>query len=74
MVDKCTREIRKMDTLCRLIRDRGMVPGLSPFNYMGYLMQLEVDWVGKIIQKAKKPAMTTKTMATGQLRPYQWWP
>lgn len=93
MVDKCTREIRKMDTLCRLIRERGMVPGLSthvpetivfadetgldvetyiqPFNLMGYLMQLEVDWVGRLIQNAKKPVMTIKTMAAGQIRPYQ---
>lgn len=93
MVDKCTREIRKMDVLCRMIRERGMIPGLSthipetviyadetgldvetyiqPFNYMGYLLQLEVDWVGSIIRKAKKPVMTIKSMAAGQLRPYQ---
>jgi hypothetical protein len=93
MVDKCTREIRKMDTLCRLIRERAMIPGLSthvpetvvyadesgldvetyiqPFNLMGYLLQLEVDWVGSIIRNAKKPVMTIKTMAAGQLRPYQ---
>lgn len=93
MVDKCTRTIRQMDGLCRLIRERGMIPGLSthipetvvyadetgldvetyiqPFNYMGYLMQLEVDWVGRLIQNAKKPVMTIKTMAAGQLRPYQ---
>ncbi|MFN2286355.1 MAG: hypothetical protein ACK2UQ_18200 [Anaerolineae bacterium] len=93
MVDKCTREIRQMDVICRLIRERGMIPGLSthipetviyadetgldvetyiqPFNLMGYLMQLEVDWVGRIIQKAKKPVMTIKTMAAGQIRPYQ---
>jgi hypothetical protein len=38
---------------------------------MGYLMQLEVDWVGRIIQNAKKPVMTIKTMAAGQIRPYQ---
>lgn len=93
MVDKCTREIRQMHSLCRLIRERGMIPGLSthipetvvyadetgldvetyiqPFNYMGYLMQLEVDWVGRLIQNAKKPVITIKTMAAGQLRPYQ---
>ncbi len=93
MVDKCTREVRQMDTLCRMIRERGMVPGLSthipetviyadetgldvetyiqPFNLLGYLMQLEVDWVGRIIQNAKKPVMTIKTMAAGQIRPYQ---
>ena len=93
MVDKCTREVRRMDSLCRMIRERGMIPGLSthipesvvfadesgldvetyiqPFNLMGYLMQLEVDWVGRIIQNAKKPVMTIKTMAAGQIRPYQ---
>jgi hypothetical protein len=93
MVDKCTREVRQMDTLCQMIRERGMIPGLSthipetviyadetgldvecyiqPFNLMGYLMQVEVDWVGRIIQNAKKPVMTIKTMAAGQIRPYQ---
>jgi hypothetical protein len=93
MVDKCTREVRQMDTLCRMIRERGMVPGLSthvpetvvfadetnldvetyiqPFNLMGYLMQLEVDWVGRLIQNARHPVMTIKTMAAGQIRPYQ---
>lgn len=93
MLDKCTREVRQMETICRMIRERGMVPGLSthipetvvfadesgldvesyiqPFNLMGYLMQLEVDWVGRIIQNAKKPVMTIKTMAAGQIRPYQ---
>lgn len=29
MVDRCTREIRQMDSLCKLIRERGMIPGLS---------------------------------------------
>ena len=93
MVDKCTRQVRQMDVLCRMIRERGMLPGLSthipetvvyadesgldvetyiqPFNLMGYLMQLEVDWVGRLIQNAQKPVITIKTMAAGQIRPYQ---
>jgi len=93
MVDKCTRQVRQMDTICRLIRERGMVPGLSthipetvvyadeteldvetyiqPLNPMGFLMQLEVDWVARIIQGAKKPVITIKTMAAGQVRPFQ---
>jgi len=29
MIDKCTREIRQFDVLCRMIRERGMIPGLS---------------------------------------------
>jgi len=29
MLDKCTREIRRVDSLCAMIRERGMIPGLS---------------------------------------------
>ena len=29
MVDKCTRQIRRMDRICEMIRQRGMIPGLS---------------------------------------------
>lgn len=93
MLDKCTREIRQMDRLCGLIRDRGIVPGLSthtpetivyadetgldietycqPFNSMGFLMHMEVDWVARIIQEAGKPVIAIKPMAAGQLRPLQ---
>jgi len=93
MVDKCAREVRQMDTLCRLIRERGMLPGLSthipetivyadetdldvetyiqPFNAMGFLMHVEVDWIARIIQQARHPVMTIKGMAAGQLRPFQ---
>ncbi len=93
MVDKCLREVRQMDTICKLIRERGMIPGLSthipetviyadetgldvesyiqPFNLMGYLMQIEVDWVARLIRNAKKPVLTIKTMAAWQIRPYQ---
>jgi len=93
MVDRCTRSIRKMDTLMRLIRERGMIPGLSThmsetivyadetnldtetyiaiYNSMGFLMQIEVDWVARIIQNAKKPVLTIKPFASGQLRPLQ---
>ncbi len=93
MVDKCLREVRQMDTICKLIRERDMIPGLSthipetviyadetgldvetyiqPFNLMGFLMQVEVDWVARIIQQAHKPVMAIKTMAAGQIRPFQ---
>ena len=93
MVDKCTREVRQMDGVCRKIRERGMVPGLSThypetvvyadetgldvetyiqiFNAMGFLMHVEVDWVAQVIRKAKKPVMTIKPMAAGQIRPLQ---
>lgn len=93
LVDRCTREIRQMAPICKLIRERNMIPGLSThmpetivyadesgldvetyialYNSMGFLMQVEVDWVAKIIREAKKPVMTIKPMAAGQVRPFQ---
>jgi hypothetical protein len=44
---------------------------ISLFNAMGFLMHIEVDWVARLIQRAKKPVMTIKPMAAGQIRPLQ---
>jgi hypothetical protein len=44
---------------------------ISLYNSMGFLMQLEVDWISRIIHDAKKPVMTIKPLAGGQLRPFQ---
>ncbi len=44
---------------------------ISMYNAMGFLMQFEVDWVARIIRQARKPVMTIKPMAAGQLRPFQ---
>ncbi len=93
MVDRCTREIRQMAPVCKMMRDRGMIPGLSThmpesiiyadetgldvqtyvciYNAMGFLMQVEVDWVSRVIQRAAKPVLTIKPLAAGQLRPFQ---
>ncbi len=93
MVDKCSREVRQFDVICKLIRERGMIPGLSThmpeaivyadetgldvetyvsiFNAMGFLMPIEVDWTKDIIHNAKKPVLTIKPMAAGQIRPLQ---
>ncbi|GAB4449058.1 MAG: hypothetical protein Kow00120_19220 [Anaerolineae bacterium] len=93
LVDRCTREIRHMDQICRAIRARDMIPGLSThmpeaivyadetgldvatyiaiYNAMGFLMQVEVDWVARVIQNAARPVMTIKPLAAGQLRPFQ---
>ena len=40
---------------------------ISIYNSMGFLMQVEVDWIAKVIREAKKPVMTIKPMAAGQL-------
>ena len=39
------------------------------YNAVGFLMQVEVDWVMRIIQKAKKPVLTIKPLAAGKLPP-----
>lgn len=44
---------------------------IALYNSMGFLMQVEVDWIAKIIRNAEKPVMTIKPMAAGQLRPLQ---
>ena len=40
------------------------------FNCMGFLMQVEIESVIKIIHEAKKPVITIKPMAAGRTTPY----
>ena len=40
------------------------------FNCMGFLMQVEIESVARIIHNAKKPVMTIKPMAAGRCTPY----
>jgi len=44
---------------------------IAIYNAMGFLMPLEVDWTRRIIHNAKKPVITIKPMAAGQIRPFQ---
>jgi hypothetical protein len=91
LIDRMVGEIRDIDKYSRMIRERGMIPGLSThmpeavtyadrsgadvetyiqlYNGAGFLMQVEADWVMRIIQKAKKPVMTIKPLAAGRLLP-----
>ena len=84
-------EIRDIDRYTRMIRERGMVPGLSThmpetvvladttaadvetyiqiYNAAGFLMQVEADWVLRVIRTAQKPVMTIKPLAAGGLLP-----
>jgi hypothetical protein len=39
------------------------------YNAIGFLMQVETDWIMKIIKNAKKPVMTIKPLAAGRLLP-----
>jgi len=91
LVDRRAREIRDLSRYTRMIRERGMIPGLSThmpetvvyadrmetdvetyiqiYNAAGFLMQVEADWIMRIIQNAKKPVMTIKPLAAGRLLP-----
>jgi hypothetical protein len=91
LVDRPARTIRQMDRYCKMIRDRGMIPGLSThmpespvyadesgldvgtyiqiYNAAGFLMQIEVDWVHRMIWQRKRPVITIKPMAAGRLPP-----
>lgn len=40
------------------------------YNCMGFLMQVEIESVSRIIWNAKKPVMTIKSMAAGRVSPY----
>ncbi len=44
---------------------------ISMYNAMGFLMTVEVDWINRVIHNAKKPVMTIKPFAAGQIRPFQ---
>jgi hypothetical protein len=91
LVDRMHHVIRDIGKYTRMIRKRGMIPGLSThmpetviyadqtgadvetyiqiYNAAGFLMQVEVDWVMRIIRNAKKPVMTIKPLAAGRLQP-----
>jgi hypothetical protein len=91
LADRMTMKIRDIDIYTKMIRERGMIPGLSThmpetvvyadkqnadvetyiqlYNAAGFLLQVEADWVMRIIQNAKKPVMTIKPLAAGRLLP-----
>jgi hypothetical protein len=91
LVDRRTRRIVGMDQYCKMIRQRGMIPGLSThmpeapvyadetnldvatyiqiYNAIGFLMQIEVDWVHRMIWGCRKPVICIKPLAAGRLLP-----
>jgi hypothetical protein len=91
LLDRMYEEIRDMDRYSRMIRERGMIPGLSThapetvviadktgadvetyiqiYNAAGFLMQVEADWIMRIIHNARKPVVTIKPLAAGKLLP-----
>jgi hypothetical protein len=91
LIDRLHGEIRDIDRYTSMIRERGMIPGLSThmpeavvladetgadvetyiqiYNAAGFLMHVEADWAMRVIERAKKPVMTIKPLAAGQLLP-----
>lgn len=92
LVNKNTKTIDRLPDYLKMIRDAGMIPGLSAhmpeiiqytdeneydvetyiqiFNCMGFLMQVEIESVAKIIHGAKKPVIAIKPCAAGRTTPY----
>jgi hypothetical protein len=92
LVNKNRSTIERLPDYLKMIRDNGMIPGLSChmpeliiysdlngydvqtyiqiFNCMGFLMQVEVEYIHKVIWNSKKPVMTIKSMAAGRVSPF----
>lgn len=92
LINKNTRTMNRLPDYLKMIRDAGMIPGLSAhmpeviqyadlneydvetyiqiFNCMGFLMQVEIESVAKVIHNAKHPVITIKPCAAGRTTPY----
>jgi hypothetical protein len=92
LVDKGRQRIHRLPDYLAMIRERGMIPGLSAhmpeliiysdanaydvetyvqlYNCAGFLMQVEVEYIHRVIWNAKKPVMTIKPMAAGRVSPF----
>jgi len=92
LVNKNLQAIPRLPDYLSMIRDAGMIPGLSAhmpelvlysdaqgydvetyiqlYNCLGFLMQVEVETIARVIHNAKKPVMTIKSMAAGRCTPY----
>jgi hypothetical protein len=92
LINKNTRTMDRLPDYLDMIRQAGMVPGLSAhmpevvqfadlneydvetyiqlYNCMGFLMQVEIESIAKIIHNAKKPVITIKPLAAGRTTPF----
>ena len=92
LVNKGEERIDRIEDYMYMIRENGMIPGLSAhmpevilyadkngydvetyiqiYNAAGFLMQVEVEYIHKVIWNAKKPVLTIKPMAAGHLNPF----
>jgi hypothetical protein len=80
-IDKYTRMIRERDMIPGLSThmpeavvfadktDADVETYIQIYNAAGFLMQIEADWVMRVIRNARKPVMTIKPLAAGSLLP-----
>ena len=52
-----------------MIQRKHVATYIQLYNAAGFLMQIEVDWVPRMIWNAKKPVITIKPLAAGKLPP-----
>ena len=92
LVNKNLSAIPRLPDYLKMVRDHGMIPGLSAhmpeliiysdeneydvqtyiqiYNCVGYMMQVEIEYIHNVIWNAKKPVMTIKSMAAGRVTPF----
>lgn len=92
LVNKNTLTINRLPDYLDMIRQAGMIPGLSAhmpevvqyadlngydvetyiqiYNCMGFMMQVEIESVSKVIHNAQKPVITIKPLAAGRTTPF----
>ena len=92
LVNKNLSAMPRLPDYLKMIRDAGMVPGLSAhmpelivysdargydvetyiqiYNCLGYMMQVEIEYIHSVIWNAKKPVMSIKSMAAGRVTPF----
>ena len=92
LVNKNKETIDRLPDYLHMIRENGMIPGLSAhmpelivytdaqgydvetyiqiYNCLGYMMQVEIEYIHSIIWNAKKPVMTIKSMGAGRVTPF----
>lgn len=49
--------------------DADVATYIQIYNSAGFLMQVEADWIMKVIREARKPVITIKPLAAGRLLP-----
>jgi len=92
LVNKNKQNVARLPDYLAMIRDHGMIPGLSAhmpelvvysdlneydvetyiqlYNCAGFLMQVEIEYIHKVIWNAKKPVIAIKPMAAGRVSPF----